>query len=207
VANRVGEIHTLTDRVEWGHVASNDNPADVLSRGCTPSELKYNSQWWHGPAWLENNTFKGSTSYAQNTEHVNDVQNEEKTAPIVVCTSQRDVSLDIINKYSSLTKLLHVISYLLRFKNNALSKLNNTSHIIGPPNANEISMATKTAIKLIQRVHFSIEIEELKNNRNVSVKSKMNKLNPFIDDNGIVRVGGRLTNATDINTDQRFPII
>ncbi|CAI6360799.1 unnamed protein product [Macrosiphum euphorbiae] len=45
VANRVGEIHTLTDRAEWGHVTSNDNPADVLSRGCTPSELKYNTQW------------------------------------------------------------------------------------------------------------------------------------------------------------------
>lgn len=68
-------------------------------------------------------------------------------------------------------------------------------------------MATKTIIKLIQHAHFSIEIEELKNNRNVSLKSKINKLNPFIDDDGIVRVGGRLTNATDIDTDQRFPIV
>lgn len=68
-------------------------------------------------------------------------------------------------------------------------------------------MATKTIVKLIQHAHFSKEIEELKNNRNVSLKGKMNKLNPFIDDDGIVRVGGRLTNATDIDTDQRFPII
>ncbi|XP_008182367.1 uncharacterized protein LOC103309231 [Acyrthosiphon pisum] len=206
VANRVGEIHTLTDRAEWGHVTSSDNPADVLSRGCTPSELKYNTQWWHGPAWLESNTFKCSTSYVKNIEHVNDVQSEEKTALIVVCTSQKDVPLDI-NKYSSLTKLLHVVSYLLRFKNNALSKRNNTSHSVGPLNVNEVLMATKTIIKLIQHAHFSIEIEELKNNRNVSQKSKMNKLNPFIDDDGIVRVGGRLTNATDIDNDQRFPII
>lgn len=52
VANCVGEIHTFTDRAEWGHVTSNDNPADVLSRGCMPSELKYNTQW-HCPSWLE----------------------------------------------------------------------------------------------------------------------------------------------------------
>jgi len=39
------------------------------------------------------------------------------------------------------------------------------------------------------------------------VKSKkIYKLNPFIDDNWIVRVDGRLTNATIIDTDQRFPI-
>ncbi|KAL4148738.1 hypothetical protein QTP88_002906 [Uroleucon formosanum] len=206
VANRVGEIHTLTDRAEWGHVTSNDNPADVLSRGCTPSELKNNTQWWHGPSWLESKTFKCSTSYIEKMEHDNEVRSKEKTAPIVVCTSQRDVSLDI-NKYSSLTKLLHVVSYLLRYKNNALSKRNNTTRIIGPLNVNEVASSTKTVIKIIQLAHFSVEIEELKNNRNVSVKGKMNKLNPFIDDSGIVRVGGRLTNATDINTDQRFPII
>jgi len=206
VANRVSEIHTLTDRAEWGHVTSDDNPADVLSRGCTPSELKYNTQWWYGPSWLKIKTFKCSTSDGETLEHVNDVQSEERTAPIVVCTSQRDVSLDI-NKYSSLTKLIHVVSYLLRYKNNALSKRNNTSRIIGPLNVNEVTSATKTVVKIIQRTHFSAEIEELKNNRNVSVKSKMNKLNPFIDDSGIVRVGGRLTNAVDINNDQRYPII
>ena len=57
---------------------------------------------------------------------------------------------------------------------------------------------TKIVIKLIQRTHFSIEIEDLKNNHNVSVKSKINKLNPFIDGNGFVRVGGRLANGGSV---------
>lgn len=207
VANRVSEIHTLTNRLEWGHVKSYDNPADVLSRGCTPNELKSNTLWWHGPVWLINDKFKYSTLYTEDSEHIiNDIKNEEKITPITVCTTKVGASFDV-DKYSSLTKLLHVVSYLLRFKNNALSKRNNTSRIIGPLNANEVSTATKIVIKSIQHAHFSTEIEELKNNRNVSVRSKMSKLNPFIDDSGIVRVGGRLTNALDINTDQRFPII
>ncbi|XP_060861541.1 uncharacterized protein LOC132938620 [Metopolophium dirhodum] len=112
-------------------------------------------------------------------EHSNDVQSEEKTAPIVVCTSQRDVSLDI-NKYSSLTKLLHVVSYLLRYKNNALSKRNNTSRIIGPLNVNEVASATKTVMKITQQAHFSREIEELKNNRNVSVKTRPKNVSPVM---------------------------
>ena len=42
---------TLRD-VEWSHVESADNPADLASRGVTPAELKDSSLWWHGPAWL-----------------------------------------------------------------------------------------------------------------------------------------------------------
>jgi len=134
-------------------VTSNDNPADALSRGCTPSELKYNSQWWYGPSWLESKTFKCSTSYTKNTEHISDVQSEEKTALMVVCTSQRDVSLDI-NKYSSLNKLSHVVAYLLRYKKNSLSKRNNSPRIIGPLNVDEISTAIKSILKLLQGKYF-----------------------------------------------------
>ena len=31
---------------------SEDNPADMGSRGCTPNELKNNDLWWSGSDWL-----------------------------------------------------------------------------------------------------------------------------------------------------------
>lgn len=31
----------------------NQNPADLISRGATISELKLNSIWWHGPEWMQ----------------------------------------------------------------------------------------------------------------------------------------------------------
>lgn len=43
VAHRVGEIQTLTTEAEWGFVKSNDNPADIISRGCSPNQLKDNT--------------------------------------------------------------------------------------------------------------------------------------------------------------------
>lgn len=52
VGNRVAEIQTLTTVNEWHHVRSESNPADVLSRGALPGELKGHPLWWHGPAWL-----------------------------------------------------------------------------------------------------------------------------------------------------------
>jgi len=39
VANRVASIQELTSAFEWRHVPSQDNPADLISRGILPAEL------------------------------------------------------------------------------------------------------------------------------------------------------------------------
>ncbi|GFS97493.1 integrase catalytic domain-containing protein [Trichonephila clavipes] len=49
VANRVSKIHQLSSRDQW---ISEQNPADVLSRGLFPGELRDDSMWWHGPKLL-----------------------------------------------------------------------------------------------------------------------------------------------------------
>jgi hypothetical protein len=56
VGNRVFEIQTLTDAKDWYHVIkSESNPANVLSRGALPGQLKTNKLWWNGPDWLSPN--------------------------------------------------------------------------------------------------------------------------------------------------------
>ncbi|GFW76933.1 uncharacterized protein TNCV_2030381 [Trichonephila clavipes] len=53
VDNRVSKIHQLCSRDQWHHIASEQNPADVLSRGLLPEELRDDSLWWHGPDLLQ----------------------------------------------------------------------------------------------------------------------------------------------------------
>ncbi|GFS64181.1 integrase catalytic domain-containing protein [Trichonephila clavipes] len=53
VATRVSKIHQLSSRDQWHHIASEQNPADVLSRGLLPEELRDDSLWWHGPELLQ----------------------------------------------------------------------------------------------------------------------------------------------------------
>lgn len=53
VANRVGEIQRLTNILDWHHIQSQDNPADVLSRGMNPIDLVKCQLWWHGPIFLK----------------------------------------------------------------------------------------------------------------------------------------------------------
>ncbi|KHJ39851.1 hypothetical protein D918_10113 [Trichuris suis] len=53
VQNRVQEIQALVDSANWYYCAGKDNPEDLLSRGTAIENLKSNSYWWHGPAWLK----------------------------------------------------------------------------------------------------------------------------------------------------------
>ncbi|XP_062557923.1 uncharacterized protein LOC134222784 [Armigeres subalbatus] len=53
VANRVAEICSHLPAVNWFHVATNNNPADLISRGSFPDQLFHNSLWWFGPIGIQ----------------------------------------------------------------------------------------------------------------------------------------------------------
>ena len=37
---------------KWNHVVSEENPADICSRGVPADKIANMSLWWHGPPWL-----------------------------------------------------------------------------------------------------------------------------------------------------------
>ncbi|KAJ8944541.1 hypothetical protein NQ318_009704 [Aromia moschata] len=98
-------------------------------------------------------------------------------------------TFNIFKNYSSFTKLQRVTAYILRFKNNLLSPTNKQ---IGPLSPIELETALTTLVKLVQAESFSHELNDLKNKGTVDNKNKLLKLNPFIDDTGLIRVGGRI---------------
>ena len=52
IHNRLTDILRLTDLSSWSHVNSANNPADILSRGCSADELLQSARWERGPPWL-----------------------------------------------------------------------------------------------------------------------------------------------------------
>ncbi|OXA64746.1 Pro-Pol polyprotein [Folsomia candida] len=69
VGNRVKEICSLSNSMEWNHVPGVLNPADLPSRGCSPSHL-INSKWWAGPDWLK----KPKSEWPSSKEEADDDQ-------------------------------------------------------------------------------------------------------------------------------------
>jgi hypothetical protein len=58
----------------------------------------------------------------------------------------------------------------------------------------------------VQKANFEHEIRDLKAGRQVNSKSKLKLLNPFIDNSGMIRVGGRLSNS-QYSHDKKYPIV
>ena len=54
VKNRVAEIRNLKERcsLQLGHVDTKQNPADLLSRGCSVKNLASSQLWLTGPSWI-----------------------------------------------------------------------------------------------------------------------------------------------------------
>ncbi|GFU05662.1 integrase catalytic domain-containing protein [Trichonephila clavipes] len=49
IGNRIKIIQRLTQNCQWNHVSSNENPADLISRGLNASDISSKQLWWHGP--------------------------------------------------------------------------------------------------------------------------------------------------------------
>lgn len=203
IANRVAEIQQLTKIEEWNYVRSESNPADVISRGANIKNLISSDLWLHGPAffietekWPQNSNI---SNFTRSTEGI-----PESKTKLNVTLAAQNVVLDIFEKFSSLNKLIRVVAYCKRFLNNL--RTSSKSRIIGKLNQTEILESELSLLKLVQSQTFFAEIHALKNKNRVSSKSKLKSLSPFIDDNDIVRVGGRLKQS-DIPYQAKHPIL
>ena len=68
VANRVGEIQTKSDPASWRHVGTNENPADLLSRGVTAQKLVQSELWKVGPEFLKQDSSEWPKTQCQKKE-------------------------------------------------------------------------------------------------------------------------------------------
>ncbi|XP_054257068.1 uncharacterized protein LOC128982054, partial [Macrosteles quadrilineatus] len=186
VANRVAQIQELTPSCIWKHISTLENPADVASRGLTPSLLIHNKLWWSGPTWLKSS----SDSWPQPSSHLPEEELPEiKTTTLNLLTIAEDQDLKFINKFSSWTKLLHVMGYVLRF----ISCLKTKQRITHSLTLEELEVSNKRICWLVQRESFSEDINSL-SKKNVC-SSRIQRLSPFMDDEGLLRVGGRLKHS------------
>ncbi|XP_072395159.1 uncharacterized protein [Diabrotica undecimpunctata] len=197
VSHRVAEIQQLSSVTSWRHISSKDNPADVISRGIDPDQLLKCKLWWEGPEWLKLESNLWPEAVVNNIQEIP----ERKKKSVLSCTST--VSVIMINKFSNFTRIQRVWAYCLRFINNCQSS---NTKLSGTLQADEIHKATIHLIKFVQAEAFETELKTLKSLGIVKGNSKLISLRPFINEQGLIRLGGRLERA-NISYEQRHPII
>ncbi|XP_043259317.1 uncharacterized protein LOC122401315 [Colletes gigas] len=194
VANRVSEIQTLSTG-PWNHVLSGGNPADLLSRGVKPSALDKLSFWWNGPSWLA----QPSTEWPITGSIPAEVPEERAISCIVI----REIASQVpgfLLKFSNYTRLLRVIAYCLKFYHTVKHRVSLRNNRTTRPwstqlTVQDLDLAEVVILRLVQGNAFTQELSDLRKNQTVTSNSPLRSLNPFIDDKGLIRVGGRLANA------------
>lgn len=196
VSNRVSEILTIMEYEQWGHVSTHLNPADCASRGIKSGELRRHTLWWNGPQWLHRQVLDA------NILVVEDTHEEERVQSFTILSPEENFAW---TKFSSLQKMLRVMSYCKRILN---LKLPQDERKVWPKfiTVDEINQSLQMCIRQVQGFAFNEDIKQLKSPGRVAKKSAIYCLHPFLDQNGIVRVGGRISQA-NVSYDQRHPII
>lgn len=188
VANRISYIqsNTLPDR--WRHVPSQHNPADCASRGIMPALLLKHELWWTGPVWLNQSESNWPTLSCDSVETDLELK---KTLNILISAEVPMLIDNLLCRYSSFSRLKLVTAYIIRFTANLRREKSNRA--CGFLTTAELQGATEYWVKFVQSNEFGAEIQSLKANKEIPRRSRLLTLRPFLDDRGLLRVGGRLS--------------
>ncbi|CAK9822943.1 hypothetical protein ANTRET_LOCUS1374 [Anthophora retusa] len=207
VANRVVDIQSRTNVDNWSHISTEENPADYISRGQTPSEFLQNKHWLYGPRWLVQNErnwkFKQLTKMAIPEQRIKTaLLVTERSVAVPGISVKPKIRDDTFERFSSIDRLIRFVAFCHR----AVANRKGNIKISGKYTVEELRNARLQIIRVIQQIHFSREIQNLKEGIPLNSKGKLICLNPFLDSDGVIRVGGRLTNA-QIAYSRKYPIL
>ncbi|XP_038106872.1 uncharacterized protein LOC119766411 [Culex quinquefasciatus] len=223
VAFRVGEILELTRLDDWRWVPSKKNIADVLTKWGPGPPLQNDSEWRNGPAILfEQDDHDSPPEQIEET-------NEDARGVVLF---HGTVNVEAVSTW---TKLVRVTATAVRFIENCRRKKDGrpvltakaTSRLakrvkaqhetdVQPLQQNELQKAERILWKQAQFESFPDEMSVLTKNlqlkqgelpEKIERSSPLYKLLPVLDEDGVLRVRGRLEKNESIPFDKRFPII
>ena len=207
VANRVAEIQDLTEKGQWRHVPGSLNPADDCSRGLAASDLTPDCRWLRGPDFL----WKDEEQWPPrpDTSPLRPDQEEVKEEKFTGLTIKVQPVLPDPARFSSWTKYRRVVAWSLRFLHNLAAK-----HVpgkaswsrSGPLTASEMIDAEQAILRREQADRYPTELGALKSGNHLPARSDLLSLAPYLDADGLLRVGGRLRHAP-LPEAEKHPII
>ena len=121
VENRVIEVRKLLPSLCWEHCPGKDNPADLPSRGLTPTELAGSKLWRYGPNWLmHKQPDEEERAMEMPDECLREIKVSRHAIHNLMVTNNHNCCSGISaimswEDFSSLQKLLRITAYVMRF--------------------------------------------------------------------------------------------
>lgn len=184
VANRVQKIRRGSDPKQWFYVPTDENPADYASRGKTVDEL-LSSDWFTGPSFLWKGEIEVPTEVLLELP-VGDPE-VKRAQTFQTKTSEQVDLVGRLKKFSCWSRAVGAVARLLRRARKVKSCDLST--------VSERQSAERLIIKDIQSQAYGEEIKLLKKRHQLPRHSKLYHLDAFLDAEGVLKVGGRLSRS------------
>ncbi|CAM4658376.1 unnamed protein product [Leuciscus chuanchicus] len=177
VANRVQRIHRVSNPMQWHYVSTKHNPADHATRS-VPAALLGTTTWLTGPAFL----------------------------------SQMDQNLSLEEREFDLlgpeldTEFRPLATTTYKLSDDREKACSSWHYCAKPRTVKELLQAEEVVIKSVQRGAYQEELTCIAKRNDIPRHSALKKWNPYVDSRGLLRIGGRLKNAT-LDLQEKFPLI
>ena len=208
VANRIALIRKWSTADQWRHVNTSLNPADDASRGLTAKELKVDGRWTQGPRFLWQEETEWPERHVKQTDLAEDSEVLSMMTTVQPHGTGADAGYNILHPlltyYSSWYRLLKGVAWLRRCISRLKGRVSQLEarreHQTTDPwrnwlSAKELQEAKTVVLEAVQRERYGKEMEALKKGKRLQKKGPIYQLEPFIGEDGLIHVGGRLDHA------------
>ncbi|XP_067250257.1 uncharacterized protein [Chanodichthys erythropterus] len=211
VNNRVQRIRQSTCPEQWKYVPTDQNPADQATRSVLAADLPH-SMWLTGPKFLFTTTSpETDTSLFSMIDPEEDIEVRPQVTSCATHTSSKELDTKRFERFSSWRSLTRAIARLVHithsFKQDSGKSTCRGWHIcVKPCSVQDLEKAKSILIHSVQAEAFSEELKCLQVGTVISKQSPLFNLSPYIDKSGLLRVGGRLSQA-NLGRDEQCPLI
>ena len=203
VAHRVEYILEHTKIEQWHYVPSKENAADIISKGCSVDNFLQLQNWKTGPSFLKTEskhwTFEKSVSLPDENEL------EIKQTPAVVGATrlhENRAAEQLLQSTGDWFRMRLRVAAFRKF----ISYLKNKDVSLEKISCQDVDAAEIAILKFLQKKNYGNELESLKSGKQIPLKSTLKSLFPFLHDDDLLRVGGRLRNAL-VPFEAKHPVI
>lgn len=204
VANRVTEIQSLTEPASWSHCKGKENPADLPTRGQTVASLCQSRLWWTGPVFLTSLEREEADDHPEDDDMAEEELQVSEHVTVQFSSEGHETPEPVLDlqRYSKLKTVLRITAWIKGFTDNTRLAIKRKGELT----AEELLQAEKYWLKLTQHQSFSQDVTLLKAGKGLTKDSRVRALRPFLDEDGLMCVEGRLQQS-DFSFRQQHPWI
>ena len=201
--NYVTHVHEVLPGVHWRYVSTQENPADLATRGLSAISLAQSERWWKGPTWMADPECSWPKGRIPSDDQPTTAS---PPTPRVIQSMATQTEPSFIDQFSSLKRLL-VATARCRQTIQCRFRPDDDHRPLGSIRSDELRREFLTCVGLTQRRDFSEELQRLSQGQPVAISSTLSRLDPYLDDTQIMRVGGRLQHSLLSDEEKHPPIL